>query len=147
MALKMGCPVLFNLNNWADVRLSRGDKGDFLFINNYQDDPIEMVIEYRNKTMLGGNPVYIPARRGLILPIEWQLRKDIKIHYTTAEIIDISNDGSVIRLMTDPEEFYAEISLSGYSVDHSVKISEAAEMQRFTIQGNDGLIVLRKNNF
>jgi hypothetical protein len=62
--------------------------------------------------------VVLPARRGLILPIEWQLSNDVTIHYVTSEINEITEDGSTITLKTAQEDFFAEFTLSGYSCDH-----------------------------
>ena len=116
MALKMGCPSQFTLSRWADVRLSQGDHGSFLFINNYLDDPIETTIAYEDELMLGGHSAQIPARQGLILPIEWQLRKGVCIHYATSEIINIRDDGATIELKTAQNDFYAELSLMRLSM-------------------------------
>jgi beta-galactosidase len=145
MALKMDCPSLFKLSDWADVRLSVGENGSFLFINNYQDDPVETTIEYEKEMLLGGNPVNIPARRGLLLPIEWQLRKEVMIHYVTSEIIEITEDGSTIVLKTEQNDFLAELTLWGYQCEHSTTIKESAGARRIRLHGNEGVIVLRKD--
>ncbi|MBI3242553.1 MAG: beta-galactosidase [Chloroflexi bacterium] len=145
MAMKMGCPSLFKLGNWADVRLSRGEHGSFLFINNYQDDPVETTVEYEKEIMFGGNSVHLPARRGSILPIDWRLSKDVMIHYATSELVEITDDGSMIILKTEQDEFFAEITLSGYSCDHSIIIKKSAETQRIKMHGKEGVIVLRKD--
>ncbi len=145
MALKMDCPSLFKLSNWADVRLSRGENGSFLFINNYQDDPVETTIEYEKEFMLGGNSVNIPARKGFILPIDWQLSKDVMIHYVTSEVVEITDNGSMIMLKTEQDEFFAEFTLTGYRCDHSIIIIESAETQRIRLHGKKGVIVLRKD--
>ena len=113
MANKMDCPSPFKLSDWVDIRLSRGENGSFLFINNYQDDPVETTIEYENEAMLGGNPAYLPGRRGLILPIDWQLSKDVMVHYVTSEILEVTNDGSIITLKTAQADFYAEFNPFG----------------------------------
>jgi beta-galactosidase len=70
IAERMDCQPMFHLTNWADVRISRGEKGSFLFINNYQDDPLETSMDYLNQPLLRGNHVRLPARSGAILPIE-----------------------------------------------------------------------------
>jgi beta-galactosidase len=145
MALKMDCQPLFALSNWADVRLSRGEKGSFLFINNYQDDPVETTIEYEKEIMLGGNSVYLPARRGLILPIDWRLRKDLMIHYATSEITEITDDGSMIILRTEQDDFFAEMTFSGYHCDHSETIKKTATDERVRLHGKEGAIFLRKD--
>jgi beta-galactosidase len=144
MALGMDCPSLFKPGKWSDIRISCGEDGSFLFINNYQDDPIETTIEYKEEAMFGDHPVILPARRGLILPIDWRLRKDVLIHYVTSEIVEITEDGSTIVLRTEQDEFSAELTLSGYRCEYSETISESEMGERIQLQGKNGLIVLRK---
>jgi beta-galactosidase len=144
MANKMECPPLFKLSSWTDVRLSRGEKGNFLFINNYQDDPVETTIETKNEILFGGNPVRVPARRGLILPMDWQLNKDVTIHYVTSEIRELSTDGATITLKTEPKEFFAEMTLSGYRCEPSKMLEKTGDSQRVSVHGGEGMIVLRK---
>jgi beta-galactosidase len=144
MALKMGCPSLFGTSDWVDVRISRGENGSFLFINNYQDDPIETTIEYEGKTMFGGSPVRLAARRGAILPVEWKLNDGVTVHYVTSEIIEITDNGSVVILKTDQAEFFAEITLIGYSCDYSTTIKKSTGSHRIRLQGKEGVIVLQK---
>jgi beta-galactosidase len=69
IALKMGCEPLFKLSEWADARVSRGEQGAFLFVNNYLDDPIETTVEYDGRLLFDGRPVSLPARSGTILRI------------------------------------------------------------------------------
>jgi beta-galactosidase len=144
MAIKMDCQSHFKLSRWADVRISYGENGSFLFINNYQDDPVETKIEYEDKDLFGGNPVVLLPRRGLILPIDWQLSKDVLIHYVTSEIREITDDGRNILLKTEPNEFFAEITLSGYRCDQAVVIQETAGKERVRLHGKEGVILLRK---
>lgn len=144
MALRMGCPPLFSLSQWADVRLSCGANGDFLFINNYQDDPVETTIEHENAAMLGGRPVSLPARRGLILPIEWRLNDAVMIHYATSEIVAVVEDEAGITLTTEQGEFWAELTLRGYRCDPSTTLQQTAETERLRVQGKEGVIVLRR---
>lgn len=146
MGLKMGCPSLFTLSDWVDIRLSRGEKGSFLFINNYQDDPVETTIAYRGETMLGGNAVQLPARSGLILPINWQLNQDILVRYVTTEITDIVEDGARIVLKTAQAEFTAELTISGYSLDGAKTKEKSAGRERVLLHSKDGVMILRKRN-
>lgn len=149
MALKMDCLPLFKLSAWADVRLSRGDNGSFLFINNYQDDPVTTTIAWENETLFGGAAVQMPARRGLILPLAWQLNENVTIHYATAEIVQVIEDGASLRLETEPAAFTAELTISGYRCDHAAiatmsPISTDGETTRVRLHGQDGVILLRK---
>lgn len=144
MAMRMGCLPLFELSNWADVRLSRAEKGSFLFINNYQDDPVETTIKYQGDFLFGGNPVSLPARKGAILPVNWQLNEEVLIHYATSEIIDITEAGHVITLKTDQKDLLAEISLAGYHCDQATTIDQSGTTRRVILHSIDGSIVLRK---
>jgi beta-galactosidase len=144
MANMMDCPALFTMSNWADIRLSCGENGSFLFINNYQDDPIETTIALKNEPLFGGNAVCIAARQGLILPLDWQFTEGVMIHYVTSEIVEITDDGSMIKIRTAQDEFNAEFTLSGYNCDQSITMEESVEKQRIKIQGDEGEIILRR---
>ena len=93
MANRMDCSPLFTVSEWADVRLSEGENGSFLFVNNYQDDPIETTISSAGLPLLGGHSLSLPARRGVILPLEWQLKPGVMIHYLTSEVIEVIDEG------------------------------------------------------
>jgi beta-galactosidase len=143
MALKMELPSLFKLSTWADVRISRGDNGRFLFINNYQDDPIETTIEYEGQPLFGGNPVSLPARQGAILPLDWQVNPAVTIDYITSEIREISHAGDTIHLTTAQKEFSAELTLTNHNADNATTLHHAGATKRIKLDGKDGTIVLR----
>ena len=111
-----------------------------LFVNNYQDDPVDTTIECENKTLFGGNAVSLPARRGLILPLDWQPRPGVTVHYLTSEVVDIADDGSVITVKTAQDEFFAELSLSGYRCTRPA----SAGAHRLTLHGAQGLLELTR---
>jgi beta-galactosidase len=114
MAERAGCAPMFTMTEWADVRLSSDERGSFLFVSNYRDDPVETVISSAGVPLLGGNTVSLPARRGAVLPIGWQVRPGVQIHYLTSEVIEVSDDEKRILLKTAHDEAVAEISLAGY---------------------------------
>lgn len=68
------------------------------------------------------------------------------IHYATSEIVEITDDGSMIMLKTEQDEFSAEMTLVGYRCDHSITIKKSAEAQRIKVHSKEGAIVLRKVN-
>lgn len=144
MANRMDCQPLFRLSDWTDVRLSEGENGSFLFVNNYQDDPIETTIAAAGVPLLGGYALRLPARRGLILPLEWRLQLGIVIHYLTAEITAVIDDGTRLTIRTDPPEFHAEVSLTGWRCDDSL-IVEWIDSQRLALHGKDGVIELARD--
>ena len=141
MANRMGCPPLFSMSDWADVRLSEAENGRFLFVNNYQDDPIETVITYDGAPLFGGHSLEIAARRGLILPLEWQIKSGILLHYLTSEVIEIVDEGAHLVIKTEQNNFFAELSLNGYRCDQSLIVSQD-DQQRFTLHGSNGIIEL-----
>jgi beta-galactosidase len=144
MALKMDCQPLFELSDWADVRLSRGESGSFLFLNNYLDDPVETTVEYRNQVLFGGCSIHLPARRGLILPIEWRLNDDVLIHFVTTEIVDVCSDGMGLMLKAAQNEFVVELSASGYYCDKAEVVEATMPRQRLRFHGTDGILQLRR---
>jgi beta-galactosidase len=145
MALRMGCPPLFELTSWVDTRLSTGQNGSFLFMINYQDDPVETQVSLSGTSLFDGCPVRIPARRGLTLPLDWRLRPEINLHYCTAEIRAVSDDGETITLLTDPPEFWASMTLSGYRCEDAHP-EASPDGDRYRLHGKEGLIVFRKTD-
>ncbi len=141
IAQRMGCASLFTLSEWADVRLSVGANGSFMFVNNYQDDPLETVISTAEAPVFGGHPVRLPARCGAILPLDWQVKPGIALHYLTSEVIEVSADGEHVLIKTAQAEFHAELSLSGYQcADAALVVNRAG--QRVTLHGRAGLVEL-----
>jgi beta-galactosidase len=145
MANRMDCPPLFTMTDWADVRLSAGDNGSFLFINNYQDDPIETTIAASGIPLFGGGSITLPARRGAILPLEWRIKSGIVVHYLTAEVIEVSDAEGQLTIKTDQPEFTAELSLDGYRCDDSLILQRVNE-QRVKLHGRHGVIELVSAN-
>lgn len=145
MAQRMDVPSPFALSDWMDARISRGENSSFLFLNNYQDDPLETTVEYDGKMLLGGNTVSLPARRGTILPVDWKLNQDVMLHYATSEITEKIDNGSTMMLKTEQKEFSAELTLVGYHCDGSTFVSSSAGGQRVKLHAMDGVIFLQKN--
>jgi len=115
MAQKMDCPPLFQTDHWADVRISQGPNGSFVFINNYRDDPLETDIVYGgDRHLFAGHPVTLPARSGAILPLDWQPVPGVIVHFLTAEVRRIERTDSGLTLHLAAPEFWAELSLTGY---------------------------------
>jgi beta-galactosidase len=145
MALKMECGPLFEMSEWADVRISHGDKGSFLFINNYQDDPISTTIAYAGEALFSNNPIVLPARRGLILPLDWQLDDDVLLHYASGEVTSVTANDSTITLTLVPAEVTAELTLTGYHCEQATVVGKLGAKQRIKIETKDGRIVLSKD--
>lgn len=144
MALETGCPPAFTLSEWADVRLSQGERGSFLFINNYQDDPIETRIAWQGQPLCGGNAIRLPARQGAILPLDWEVVEGVILHYVTAEVRRLERRPESLTLRLAQEAFVAELSLSGWECPGAPSVPGAASA-RLLLQGQDGRIVLSRH--
>ena len=143
MALQMDNRPLFTLSDWVDVRLSVGENGRFLFLNNYQDDPVETTIVYQHVPLFGGAAVCLPPRRGLILPLDWRLGDDVTIHYITSEITEIIEEETTLTLKTRSPHFTAELTASGYQCNAGNGQTSGGN-GRFKLHGTNGAVVLRK---
>lgn len=141
MANRMDCPPLFEMGEWADTRLSEGENGSFLFVNNYRDDPLETTIASAGAPLVGGHPISLPARRGVILPLEWRLNSGVLIHYVTSEIAEVIDTGAGLTLRTEQADFLAELSLAGYRCADFL-IVERIGQQRLRLHGGSGVIEL-----
>lgn len=144
LAQLVDCPPLLTLSAWADARLSRGDQGSFLFLNNYLDDPVATTIAVAGGALFGGHPVALPARRGLILPLEWRLNEAVTVHYATAELTAVEAADGQLTLRTRPDVCVAELSLTGYTCDGAVTISETGATRRVQVRSHNGVIVLNQ---
>lgn len=140
MAQRMDCPSLFSLSDWADVRLSEGADGNFLFVSNYLDDPIETTISQAGTLLLGGHRLILPARRGVILPLEWRPRPGITVHYLTAEVREVAEDEAGLTLRMAQADFFAALTLNGYRADDGLIVAQ--EGDRVTLRGTHGSIRL-----
>ena len=145
MGLRLGCRPLFTAEPWVDVRLSEGERGQFLFVANYRDDPVTTTLTCAGDPLCGGNPITLPARRGFILPLEWQAREDVHVHYVTTELTGISETAEGLTLHAAQREFLAELTLpAAYTCERAVTLSQTGASRRVRIQGSAGAITLRK---
>ena len=145
IAQKMDCRPLFNLSDWVDIRLSCGEQGNFVFVNNYQDDPITTTVEAEGKPLFGGVPITLAARTGLILPIDWRVKPGIIVNYATAEIRAIQEDENTYTLRTNQPNFTSELTLSGYHCDQAEVLDTENGNIRVRLESRDGQIILTKD--
>ncbi len=144
MALKMGCAPAFALTDWADVRLCQGAQGSFLFINNYQDDPIETRISWNGAPLFGGNAISLPARQGAILPLDWPVDAGAVVRYLTAEVVGVVRDEASITLETAQREFVAELLLDNWECDGGETVERSGQTRRIRLRGTQGRIHLTR---
>ncbi len=144
MALKMDCPSPFNLSDWADVRLSCGEKGNFLFVNNYLDDPVETTVAYQGEMLFRGKPLSLAARSGLILPLEWQVNAGLLVHSLTSEVVEITENESTLILKTAQDDLWVDMTLTGYRCENAAVLAVSGAAQRVLFHGEQGIILLTK---
>ncbi|MEN6516149.1 MAG: beta-galactosidase, partial [Fervidobacterium sp.] len=70
----------------------------FIFINNYDEIDRTSTISYNGKHLFDGQKLTIPARTGVMLPVNCKLNDDIHIVYSTTEIYDVQEDGMSMNL-------------------------------------------------
>lgn len=102
--------------DWIDMRLMKGPLGNFLVLNNYQDDPWLDMISRKGKALFEGRPIELAARSGLVLPMDLMIDKDLKLVYSTVELRHIEWFKNKIVLHFNGEG-YVKIESSVYQVD------------------------------
>jgi len=102
--------------DWIDVRQMKGPLGRFLMLNNYSDDPFSDQIIRKGKALFNGRAVELPARSGLILPIETMILPELKLTYSTVELRQIETHKNHIILHFSSKG-YVRIESSIYQVD------------------------------
>lgn len=140
LARAIDLPPLFTLSAWADVRISRGAAGDFLYVNNYLDDPIVTTIACAGVLLFDGAALHLPARRGVILPLEWQAADGVRLHYCTAELKAIATHADGLTLTFDPPDFVAALTLDGYVCADATPFADG----RVRAARSDGMLLLRR---
>jgi len=142
VARLIGCAPQFTMDTWADVRLSDGTAGRFLFVSNYQDDPIATRIIDRGVPLFAGHAVMLPARRGAILPLDWTVREGITIHFCTAEVTDVIADADRVLLKLAGEAV-AQVSLNGYVPEAGTQAQHLGDGRWTITSGGGTLLFLR----
>ena len=94
--------------------------------------------------VLGGKPVQLPARRGAILPLEWQAHPGIHIHYCTGEISEVIVTPEQVTIQAGPDDFVAAVSLNGYHCDE-MYVEQQSDENRFILRGARGEITFKIN--
>jgi beta-galactosidase len=140
LAQRLDCARLLTVSPWADARLSRGEQGNFLYLNNYLDDPVDTNVALEGVALFGGHPVHVPARQGQILPLDWQVRPGVTMHYATAEFNGVTEAGGQLVLTTRLPEVYAELLLDGYTCAGATPAADG----RVTMHVTDGHLVLTR---
>jgi len=103
------------------MRLMKGPLGKFLCLNNYQDDPWADTVSHHGKSLFNSRPIELPARSGLILPMNLKLKEDLRITYSTAELRKIETFKNQIVLHFSSGG-YVKIESNIYQVDETPEV-------------------------
>jgi beta-galactosidase len=122
----------FTLEEELDITVrSSPEKGDFFFLQNFDEFKKTTTIAYDGATLFGGKEISIPMRSGLMLPVNVPLHEDLFIEYGTGEIYETVQHQDEISLtikMVQKEEGFVFRSTSWKPVDtKEVSIEEVQE--------------------
>ena len=81
-------------DDWLYTQVRKGPKGMFLFIHNLDEYDKSSRFVYHEEPLFDDTPLVIPARKSVILPINWSVTDDVKVIYSFCEFnkINITND-------------------------------------------------------
>ena len=102
------------------------------------------MIRLGGEPLFGGNPVRLPARRGAILPLGWQLAPDVRLDYASAEIREVVREDLTITLKAAQDQFDAGLTLRGYCCEGAEVMEKTAGVERVRLHAMDGKIVLSR---
>ncbi len=73
-------------DKWTSVLIRENQEKAFIFINNFDEIDKNINLQYKNEDIFNGNNIHVPARSGLMLPVNCSINEDIKVIYSTLEI-------------------------------------------------------------
>lgn len=89
LAQKLDVKPRYTASSWISIRTLHSKQGQLVLLNNYQDDPWEGKVFYRNKSLFGGKKITVPARSGVILPLNWRISDNVTLVWSTSEVRSI----------------------------------------------------------
>lgn len=98
----MGVSRIETLTEWLNVYIRTGDFGSFIFIHNFEEFDKYSKIIVDKKVLFDGFEFCIPMRKGLILPIDWKVREDFTLKYSTCEITHINLNTHEVSMTFKP---------------------------------------------
>lgn len=118
IANQAGIYPMITSDEWLECSIRRHEKGEFLFVHNF-DEYDKVTKLYKDKAPLfDGNPLYVPMRNGLILPINWRIFDDFEVVWLTGELVHNCKDENEITLSIKSYRpgTYAKIKTSNYQL-------------------------------
>lgn len=113
IAAKIGIvPEVQCSHGHALATLRRGAQGSFLSLINVEDEEIETTVTVGQKAAFAGATVRVPARSGVLLPLNYRLTDELQIVYSTAEVHVKQVESKQVRLTLHVCREQAEMVLS-----------------------------------
>ncbi len=98
VAEQLGLDSIVKCDDWLNIEVRSGKNGTFLFVNNLDEYEKETVFTYKNELLFDGHKLTVPMRKGLILPINWQVTENVKVNYATCEFVDFKESPEEVTL-------------------------------------------------
>lgn len=105
LAERAGVKPLVKTDEFLDVWIRKNPNEDtkFLFINNYDDFSKSEKIVFDDKALFDGHKISVNPRSGLMLPLDFKLKDDCKLVYSTCEIIERDEKSITVKTMQNLE--------------------------------------------
>ncbi|MBN2504902.1 MAG: beta-galactosidase [Bacilli bacterium] len=140
---KIGVTPTVNTEEWLQIMIRKGKKGSFVFINNFEEFDKESVIYSGKEKLFGGAKLFLPMRRGVILPLDWQVDRNLTIKYSTAEVSDLDISDSMISIRFKPLRKHEEIVFEGdFDIESTSKLER--HKNKITILDDDEAEIIWK---
>ncbi|MFP7298881.1 beta-galactosidase [Neobacillus niacini] len=115
LAARSGINSRITLEDELDIAVRSDSEGrTFFFIHNFDEYKKTTTLNYSGQALFGGKNFVIPARSGLMLPINIPILGDLSISYGTGEIYQVEQVGGKLALSfkvtQEDEEFVFESS-------------------------------------
>ncbi|WP_370295787.1 beta-galactosidase [Rossellomorea marisflavi] len=99
LARKAGVTGSWRLDAEVDAAMRAAEDGSrFVFLHNFDEYVKETPVHYKGVDLFDGKTVSVPAKGGLMLPVEVPLAEDLMIVYGTGEIFDYERLDDAITL-------------------------------------------------
>ncbi|MCL6445369.1 MAG: hypothetical protein K6T83_18235, partial [Alicyclobacillus sp.] len=104
-----------------------GEDGSLLFLNNADDIPRVTTLERCGSLAFEGGSISVPARAGLMLPINLAVNDDVQIEYSTVELVSVSRSLDEVAVTFRPNPLSEGVAKFLTNGRYQVSASSTAE--------------------
>lgn len=98
LAQRIHLKSTLNPKPWISTRTLSSPEGQLMMLNNYTDDPWVGQMGWDGRVVFDQSYVEIPARSGVILPLNWKITDQHTLLWSTAEVRDIQITSQSVTL-------------------------------------------------